>query len=235
MAPADLEALIATRRALHVVAEHVLMPDLHDWTGHIGLRPSPGGFATQPYAHRGGATRRLRVEGTEVVDERDDVVVTRVPLTDPVTLGELRAALGITGSAPGDIYDLGSDGSPHQVLVLDPDSTALVADLFAVAQAALTALLNEAQSEPDRPVGDDGVGVIQLWPEHLDLSCSLDEVTYGASPGDDDHPEPFLYASPWAPAPELTPAAPAARRPARPVPSIEDALAWYRQVRATAR
>ena len=40
---------------------------------------------------------------------------------------------------------------------------------------------------------------VQLWPEHFDLSidCGANRATYGISPGDDEHPEPYLYVSPW--------------------------------------
>lgn len=40
---------------------------------------------------------------------------------------------------------------------------------------------------------------VQLWPEHFDLSidCGTPRATYGVSPGDDDHPEPYLYVAPW--------------------------------------
>ena len=39
--------------------------------------------------------------------------------------------------------------------------------------------------------------VAQLWPEHFDLAVTLDEVNYGGSPGDDEHPLPYLYVGPW--------------------------------------
>lgn len=40
---------------------------------------------------------------------------------------------------------------------------------------------------------------VQLWAEHFDLSidCGANRATYGVSPGDDDHPEPYLYVAPW--------------------------------------
>ncbi|MEA3019477.1 MAG: hypothetical protein QOI47_1001 [Actinomycetota bacterium] len=40
---------------------------------------------------------------------------------------------------------------------------------------------------------------VQIWPEHFDASIDAGErrATYGGSPGDDDHPEPYLYVSPW--------------------------------------
>ena len=46
---------------------------------------------------------------------------------------------------------------------------------------------------------------VQLWPEHFDLALALGSeqagarATYGLSPGDEQHPEPYLYVSPWSP------------------------------------
>lgn len=37
----------------------------------------------------------------------------------------------------------------------------------------------------------------QLWPEHFDLAVDVDRVNFGGSPGDDTHPEPYLYVGPW--------------------------------------
>jgi hypothetical protein len=49
---------------------------------------------------------------------------------------------------------------------------------------------------------------VQLWPEHFDASVDLgDEAagqrgTFGASPGDDRHPLPYLYVTHWADQPD---------------------------------
>jgi hypothetical protein len=51
---------------------------------------------------------------------------------------------------------------------------------------------------------DRGATRLQLWPEHFDLSVDLgDEAagqrgTFGASPGDEQHPLPYLYVTHWA-------------------------------------
>jgi hypothetical protein len=51
--------------------------------------------------------------------------------------------------------------------------------------------------------GDGGPSLVQLWPEHFDIAVDLgsesdgQRATYGASPGDKDHPEPYLYVLPW--------------------------------------
>src|SRR4051794_7010226 len=41
---------------------------------------------------------------------------------------------------------------------------------------------------------------VQLWAEHFDIAIDTGEnrATYGFSPGDDGHPEPYLYVAPWA-------------------------------------
>jgi hypothetical protein len=50
---------------------------------------------------------------------------------------------------------------------------------------------------------DGGPSLVQLWPEHFDLAIELgsesagQRANFGASPGDDDHPEPYLYVGPW--------------------------------------
>jgi hypothetical protein len=44
---------------------------------------------------------------------------------------------------------------------------------------------------------------VQLWPEHFDLAVEIGaeragaRAGYGASPGDDEHAEPYLYVAPW--------------------------------------
>src|SRR5690606_13713074 len=44
---------------------------------------------------------------------------------------------------------------------------------------------------------DGDVSEIQLWPEHFDVALTADRVNYGASPGDDEHDEPYIYVAPW--------------------------------------
>ncbi len=57
----------------------------------------------------------------------------------------------------------------------------------------------------DRSVAglDSGAaGVARLWPEHFDLGTDVEvapgrRCNLGASPGDEWHPEPYLYVGPW--------------------------------------
>ena len=46
--------------------------------------------------------------------------------------------------------------------------------------------------------------IVRIWPEHFDAAIDMGDgdagrrATYGGSPGDRHHAEPYLYASPWA-------------------------------------
>jgi hypothetical protein len=50
---------------------------------------------------------------------------------------------------------------------------------------------------------DGDPSLVQLWPEHFDLAIELGpepagaRANFGASPGDDQHDEPYLYVGPW--------------------------------------
>jgi hypothetical protein len=48
----------------------------------------------------------------------------------------------------------------------------------------------------------------QLWPEHFDVAVELggeaagQRAGYGVSPGDSNHPAPYLYVVPWGATPQ---------------------------------
>ena len=54
----------------------------------------------------------------------------------------------------------------------------------------------------------DEASKIQLWPEHFDVAFEAGSesegrrANYGGSPGDEHHPEPYLYVGPWTGPPE---------------------------------
>jgi hypothetical protein len=174
-----------TRRGLHAVAEHVLAPALHQATGHIGLRVTPGGFGT-PFFRHDGLERRIRVEGTDIVI--DGTSGGRAPLT---TVGEAAELAGIAPGAPTVVYTPTTRLEPDTRLQLDP---AAVFTIHAWFDLAARALGRFRQAHHDREPT-----IIQLWPEHFDLALSMGAVTYGASPGDDQHAEPYGYVGPWNP------------------------------------
>lgn len=75
-------------------------------------------------------------------------------------------------------------------LDLDPAAARVLADFYAFATATLEELVRP-ELEPS---------LIQLWPEHFDVAVELGRrdgrANYGASPGDEQHPEPYLYVGP---------------------------------------
>jgi hypothetical protein len=77
----------------------------------------------------------------------------------------------------------------------DPEAARVLGDFFGFG----CSVLEELRAEADE--GDPSL--VQLWPEHFDIALELGDegkgrrANYGASPGDDDHDEPYLYVGPW--------------------------------------
>jgi hypothetical protein len=154
----------------------VISPARQRANGKIGLRWTLGGFGT-PYF---GADSQIRVEGAEfVVDASGEE--RRTALT---TIGDAAAAIG---------FDL-TDSTPLDV---DPGASRFVGDWFGFVTSVLEQLRAEAAAEwePSR---------VQIWPEHFDAAAEIGaeqtdgRATTGGSPGDDLHPEPYLYVTPWS-------------------------------------
>ena len=160
--------LVATRLALHALAEHVISPLRVQATGNeIALEARPGGFGT-PDIPGGGW---VGVSGMDVVRADGE----RRPIS---TLRAAAAFVGLDGA--GELSD--------EALAVDPQAAALLAQVWADATRDLAAFAPDAE--------------IHLWPEHFDVAIELEEVTYGVSPGDEHHREPYAYVAPWsAPAP----------------------------------
>jgi hypothetical protein len=176
----------ATRAALHRAAEELLKPKRVAETGNeIALGYTPGGFGTPrwPAGATDGVPGRARAEGTEVVLE-DGSGEHRAPLADPEAAAAL---LGVP--APGEAEE--SREPPA------PEAAAALADWLAFATVVLAAV-HDATPGPDPEP-------IRLWPEHFDIATTVGDesagtrATFGASPGDADHDEPYLYVLPFTP------------------------------------
>jgi hypothetical protein len=179
----DTAALVATRRAWHAVAEHVLAAARYATDGHIGLVVVTGGFGA-PVVPGGGqarvdrATLRYEVGGAEHT----------VPLS---TVAAAAAALGIEPGNPP-VFAPSQPLAPDAPLQIDLQAAAILATWFDLSWSVL-AELGETPT---------------LWPEHFDAAIELgDEAagtrgTFGASPGDADHDEPYLYVTHWAEVPD---------------------------------
>ena len=192
----DPDTLAVTRRSLHAVGEHVLGAALFQGRRRIGLRQFTGGFATQNYLHvRDGAAveRRAMVVGTDVVVRDDDLKGGTIEERAPITT--LRAAGALVDVAPILTEEAGYTPEPapdpDEVLPVDAEAAAFLAEVTAVGYAALVILCAHFV--------DEGPDEIQLWPEHFDLATTVSEVNYGLSPGDAGHPWPYVYVGPWSP------------------------------------
>ena len=202
----DEQVLVATRRALHAVAEQVLAGPQYRSAGTIRLNITPGGF--------GQVKGPLRVEGDELVGERG-----RVPLRGTIT--ELAAAAAVEPGVPEGLYSDHAELGPDDPIDVDPAAAAEIADWLARGDQALRALAPDVE-----PV---------LWPEHFDLGIQLDEVNYGLSPGDAGHPRPYAYVGPWKPRTGPFWNAPfGALRAADELPDTAAVLAFFSEGRAAA-
>lgn len=176
--------LVDTRLAWHAVAEHLLAGDLHRRTGRIGLRRTPGGFG-QPEHLVDGVRRRLRVDGDHLVVLAGDVERWH-PLR---TLAGAADDAGTVVGAATDVYVPETVGAPDAPLGIDAGAAAELAAAFAFGEDVL--------GEVQRRHTADSPTLLQLWPEHLDLACTIGPVNMGLSPGDAAHAEPYLYVGPW--------------------------------------
>jgi hypothetical protein len=173
-----------TVAALHRVAEAIVAPARKP-DNEIALQVTPGGFGT-PEFEFGDARRQVRVDGTELVDAVDGVE-RRAPLSSLAGAATVVAELLPSGSELGD-----------EPLNVDPDSAAALAAWYRFGDEVLRALVATAS-------GGDAASEPILWPEHFDVAIELgdeasgERATYGFSPGDENHPEPYAYVGPWRP------------------------------------
>jgi hypothetical protein len=199
----DRNEFAGTRRALHGIAELVLAGPQHSLNGKIRLRVTPGGFGTvfEP---------DLRVEGVHLIAAGQ-----RLPVNGR-TYAELAAAAGVEARALTEVYSDGPGITPDEVITVDADAAAHLANCFALGQEALMRFLPHAE--------------IVLWPEHFDLGVSADEVNYGISPGDSYLGEPYAYVVPWqVPAGDFWTAPFGAARSVRELGDAEAILAFFEE------
>jgi hypothetical protein len=173
-------ALVPTRLALHRLAERVISPARRQANGKIGLRYTHGGFGTPFF----GSDMQVRVAGTKLIVQ-DSGVERTAPIT---TLDAAADHVGRQALPAG--VELGSEP-----LEVDPEAAAFLGDWYGFAASVLEELRAEASAAEDATR-------VQLWPEHFDLAMVLGDVSagarasYGLSPGDEQHPEPYVYVGP---------------------------------------
>lgn len=183
------DSFVATRDALHQIAFFALGPARYRTEGRMGLRATPGGFGTP--RHDG---RVARVEGDILILETADASASQ-------TITTVRAACRFLGQ------DYAVDwftGFRDPLTPVDPDADLPVDD---AAGRALGNWFGFGTDVLDRVCAhaspEDDPSPVQLWPEHFDPATEVGDQTrgqrasYGASPGDGGHDEPYVYVSPW--------------------------------------
>ncbi len=182
----------STRDALHRLATHVVYLARREATGRYGLTWTPGGFGTPLF---GADDEQVRVTGDMLVHQRR-----RQLESGPITT--LRAAAELIGRTVDSAFDHGFDGvvpagDPDEDLGISEAAALALGDWFGFATSVLEQLRKEwDEGEPSS---------VQLWPEHFDVAFDVAyaaptaecRVNIGASPGDADHPTPYLYVGPW--------------------------------------
>jgi hypothetical protein len=182
--------LVAVRNSLHQLAFFAISPARYRMTGRMGLMATDGGFGTPEFDGR-----VLRVEGNLLVSEHDGNIATR-------TIGTVRDASEFFGFEYetdwfADFHDPLVPTDPDRELEVDAETSRFIGDWFVYGFD----LLNRFR---ETGVPEDDVSETQLWPEHFDPATESGDhdkgqrASFGASPGDTDHPEPYLYVSSWS-------------------------------------
>ncbi|MGZ5382497.1 MAG: hypothetical protein ACXW15_01700 [Acidimicrobiia bacterium] len=179
----------AGRDALHQIAFFAVAPKRYVETGKLALRYTYRGFGTPFF----GKDEQVRVEGGLLVHQ----LGSSIRFTPISTLMSATDFLGIPYQESwfDGFHDPLRSVGPDVPLAVDPTVTDAIGDWFGFAAS----VLEEARRTPR---GAE-VSRTQLWPEHFDLAFEMGpsnqgrRASYGASPGDAAHPDPYLYVAAW--------------------------------------
>lgn len=180
-----------TRTTLHRVATHVLARRRYEVTGRFGLRVTPGGIGTPAF---GEAVESVRIAGASLVRETIDGSSYL-----PIDGASLHALATFAGADIDDSFSAGADTPPlgdvDLPLTLDRAEAETAMGWFAYGWRVLDAVLAGLPA-------DAAPASLQLWPEHFDIGTNVGvggdrRTNLGASLGDAEGDEPYLYVGPW--------------------------------------
>ena len=178
-----------TRDHLHQLAYFALSPARHRAEGRMGLRSTIAGFGTPEFEGR-----VARVEGSLLVHEDGTNVATQ-------QISTVRAAAEFFGGGYDegwfeDFKDPLTPLGPDVALSVDGDDSHLIGSWFEFGFEVLDTFRSDSQAADD-------ASSTQIWPEHFDAAMETGDAdsgkraSYGFSPGDGAHPEPYVYVAAW--------------------------------------
>ncbi|MFN8112149.1 MAG: hypothetical protein U0R51_03005 [Solirubrobacterales bacterium] len=164
------------------------------------LLPLPPGYAAARAALHRVAEDVLKAK--RELETGNEIALRYTPGGFGTPAWEAGVASGTGGQARVEGTDLvvvtgdAAERTPLEGAAADAAAAAAVADWFAFGTVVLAAVIESRPGTDPAP--------IRLWPEHFDVATDLGDepagtrATIGASPGDELHDEPYLYASPWS-------------------------------------
>ena len=171
----------------HRLAYSVVAEARYQCNGKFGLRYVLGGFGTPFF----GDGMQVRVAG-------DQLAVQTAMRARSTTITTLREAGKFVGIAPGTTaaeHDSPGLGDIDRPLDTRAEVGEFLGAWFGLATAALEELrFSGGVVDPER---------VQLWPGHFDPAIAVGDAdagrraTYGFSPGDHAHAEPYIYVAAW--------------------------------------
>ncbi len=173
--------------ALHRLAMAAIAPARHQVNGKFGLRWVRGGFGTPFF---GDDNAQVRVIGGEILVERAGSVVAYPITSINQAAADIGCEVDLETATEHDSPEIGSCDEP---LTVDAAHAGFISRWWGLGTAALEIVRADAVTV--------NPGRVQLWPGHFDVGVEFggdnDRASYGASPGDHSHSEPYLYVAPW--------------------------------------
>lgn len=188
--PALPDSYVSTRDALHQVAFFAISPARYKSEGRMGLRAAPGGFGTPEF---NGSIARIEVD--QLVFERDSEIATQ----QITTVRDAATFFGVEYEVEWfkDFHDPLQPVDPDTGLDVDDEAARVLGQWFNFGFDVLNELRRHGTDADD-------VSEVQLWPEHFDPAAELgsqgkgQRASFGASPGDGSHQDPYVFVAPWS-------------------------------------
>ena len=165
------------------------------------LAALPGGFAAGRAELHRIAEEVLKPK--RILETGNEIALSFTPGGYGTPAWKVGADSGLPGSARAEgaqIVVVEGESEERTPIEVNQAVAAAVADWFALGTVALAGLIERHPELDPEP--------IRLWPEHFDVATVLGDeaggsrANFGASPGDEEHPEPYLYVGPWVEQPD---------------------------------